>query len=269
MDDAEAAAEILPILAELRGRTGVDFSRYRTATVRRRIHNRMISVGIPTLGEYLDFLTSTADEAAHLLDRLAIKVSRFYRHEPAWQALAEVALPDLAASARPIRVWCAACGYGEEAYTLGMLLAHAGIEGSVLATDIDSAALTAAEDGRYARAAADHVPKALRERYLHPVDDAAQRVEVTPDVRSRVCFARHDLIFAAPPAKAFDLVSCRNMLIYLRPDARDEALASLVSAVRDGGYLLLGEAEWPPETFADRLEPVSRASRLFQKVASP
>jgi len=268
MDDSDASAEIQPILAELRWRTGVDFARYRASTVRRRIHNRMISAGIRTIPEYLAFLQESSDEAAHLLDRIAIKVSRFYRHPRAWHAVAEVALTDLASVRRPLSVWSAACGNGEEVYTLAMLLADAGLAGTVLGTDIDPGAIAAAQTGRYRRAAIAELPPRLADAFLHVIGGDGDDVEVTAAIRTRTAFARHDLIFAAAPGSGFDLVSCRNMLIYLQRDARDEAFATLVGAVRTGGFLLLGEAEWPSESFAATLEPVSRASRLFRKVAA-
>lgn len=263
MDDSEANADLQPILGELRRRTGVDFSRYRAATVRRRIQNRMISVGIRTLPEYSAFLAGSPEEATHLLDRIAIKVSRFYRHAPAWEALEASALPELAKLDRPLRVWSAACGYGQEVYTLAMMLDRAGLAGTVLGTDIDSVAIGEAEQGRYPAAAAAELPEALAARYVHAED---AQIEVAAAIRARTSFARHDLIFAAAPGRDFDIVSCRNMLIYLRRDARDEALVSLVGALREGGYLLLGEAEWPAEPVAPFLEPVSRSSRLFRKV---
>jgi chemotaxis methyl-accepting protein methylase len=268
MSDAEADEELAPILAELRARTGVDFARYRSTTVRRRIHNRMISVGISTLPEYLSFLKSSTDEASLLLDRIAIKVSRFYRHAPAWEALSDSALPALAQCGRPLSVWSAACGYGEEVYTLAMALDAAGLPGTILGTDIDSAAIAAAEKGRYAASAITDLPETLAARYLRTVEGASGDVEVAKSLRDRVSFARHDLIFAAAPGKDFDIVSCRNMVIYLRRDARDEALASITGALRVGGYLLMGEAEWPTDPFARILEPVSRTSRLFRKVAA-
>ena len=228
----------------------------------------MISVGIRTIPEYFNFLKSSTDEASLLLDRIAIKVSRFYRHAPAWEAMAETALPALAQSGRPLSVWSAACGYGEEVYTLAMALDAAGVPGAILGTDIDSAAIAAAGKGRYAASAVADLPGALAARYVRTVDAATGDIEVAPALRERVSFARHDLIFAAAPGTDFDIVSCRNMLIYLRRDARDEALASITGALRVGGYLLMGEAEWPTDPFTPILEPVSRTSRLFRKVAA-
>jgi len=266
MDDSEANADIEPILAELRWRTGVDFSRYRPATIRRRVHNRMISVGAAWFDEYLVHLRQSVAEAELLLDRLAIKVSRFYRHAPAWDELRATVLPALAREHRRVRIWSAACGYGEEVYTLAMLLDEAGLDGTMLGTDIDSSAIAAAEQGRYPRSAFDELPPGLVARYVLAAADGDAACEVLPALRRRVRFARHDLLFAAAPERDCDIVCCRNMLIYLRPDAREEAFNTLVGALRNDGHLLLGEAEWPSPAFTDALAPLSRASRLFRKV---
>lgn len=268
MDDAEASADIQPILAELRWRTGVDFARYRASTVRRRIHNRMISVGARNTSEYLALLQASSEEATHLLDRIAIKVSRFYRHPPAWKAVAEVALAELATVRRPLSAWSAGCGNGEEVYTLAMLLADAGLAGTVLGTDIDPGAIAVAQAGRYARQSIADLPAHLAATCLHVPAGDGDDIAVTDAIRARTAFARHDLIFAAAPGHGFDIVCCRNLLIYLRRDARAEAFATLAGAIRLGGFLLLGESECPPESLAAVLEPVSHAGRLFRKVAT-
>ena len=254
------------ILAVLRSRTGVDFSRYRAATIERRIANRMLSVGARSFDTYLALLEASHDEAGQLLNRISIKVSRFYRHRAAFDALRAQAIPRLAAGRAPLAIWSAGCGCGEEPYTLAMLLEEAGVEGTVLATDIDPAALEAAERGLYAPESIHELPQDLAGRYLVPIDDGRRRFfGVREALRARVRFMRHDLLFASAPAGApFDLVSCRNVLIYLQRDVRDEAFRTLRRAVRPGGYLCLGEAEWPPEPLDGSLDPLARPARVFR-----
>jgi chemotaxis protein methyltransferase CheR len=253
------------ILGVLRQRTGVDFSRYRAATVRRRILNRMISVGAESFETYLALLEGSQDEARHLLNRISIKVSRFYRHAAAFDMLRLEAIPTLAASGAPLRVWSAGCGCGEEPYTLAMLLDAAGVPGTVLATDIDPAALEAARAGLFPAEATQELPEALAARYLVPIRHGRRSLfAVRHELRARVRFMRHDLLFASAPQGApFDLVTCRNVLIYLQSDVRDEAFRTLVRAVRQGGFLCLGEAEWPPELPDGTLAALSRQSRVF------
>jgi chemotaxis protein methyltransferase CheR/two-component system CheB/CheR fusion protein len=255
------------ILGLVRSRTGVDFSRYRAATVERRIANRMISVGAGSFESYLELLQRSQDEARELLARISIKVSRFYRHCPTFDLLREEVLPRLAAERRaPLRVWSAGCGCGEEPYTLAMLLEETGVPGEVVATDIDPAALGAAQVGLYPAEAAAELPRELASRFLVPLHDGGRaRVGVREALRPRVRFVRHDLLFAAPPAGgAFDLVCCRNVLIYLQRPVRDEVLGSLRGAVRPGGFLCLGEAEWPPDSAAAALECLSHQGRVFR-----
>ncbi len=255
------------LLALVRGRTGVDFSGYREGTLRRRVANRMISVGAPSLDAYLEVLRASEEEAGRLLERLTVKVSRFYRNAAAFDLLRSEVLPTLRArlGPRPARAWCAGCGTGEEAFTLAMLLDDAGLFGTVHATDIDPSALAAARKGCYAKEAARELPEDLRARYLVARGDG---VRVHARALWRVRFAVHDLLGDEPPPGApFHLVTCRNVLIYLQPPAQERAEASLRRAMLPGAYLLLGEAEWPRDTRAGAMEVCSRRERLFRAPA--
>lgn len=258
-------AELDAILGLVRKRTGVDFSRYRKATVERRVANRMISVGARSLSSYLALLEAQEDEARHLLSRISIKVSRFYRHAPTFDALRQRVLPLLAAQGKPLRIWSAGCGCGEEPYTLAMLLEEAQVPGTVLATDIDPQALEAAQRGFFSAGALQELPAALAERSLVKVDDG-KRVAfgIREEVRQRVRFMRHDLLFAsAPEDGGFDLVACRNVLIYLQRDVGEEVFGALCRSARPGGYLCLGEAEWPSTPIDPRLAALSHQRRVF------
>ena len=257
------------ILDVLRQRTGVDFSRYRCATVQRRIANRMISVGVESPDGYLALLQASHGEARQLLNRISIKVSRFYRHAAAFDTLAHEVIPSLAARGGPLRIWSAGCGCGEEPYTIAMLLEEAGVEGIVLATDIDPVAIEAAQAGRFSVEAAAELPATLAARYLVPLQDSRGfALGIGDCLRARVRFMRHDLLFASSPERApFDLVACRNVLIYLQQDVRDEVFWTLLRSVRPGGFLCLGEAEWPPKSLDGMLSPLSRQSRVFQRVS--
>jgi chemotaxis methyl-accepting protein methylase len=264
MSDRRLVGEMLAIV---RARTGVDFLGYREPTLERRISSRMTTLGIACREEYLRLLRRSEAEAAQLLERITIKVSRFYRHRPTFDLLREQVMPRLAALGRPVRAWSAGCGRGEEAYTLAMLLDEASIEGAVEATDIDALALEHARAGVYAEAAADELPAALRERYLETVHGrrTPQR-RVRAALGERVRFSHRDLTgpHAVPAGAPFDLVCCRNVLIYWSPQAQAQLLANVRAALAPHGYLCLGEAEWPPAPAAAGLEPVMANARVFR-----
>jgi chemotaxis protein methyltransferase CheR len=254
------------VLAILRERDGLDLSGYRRSTLARRVRNRMISAGVRGASEYVDRLRTDPGETPRLLERLTIKVSRFFRNPAAVAAVSEALAAELARRPRPLAVWSAGCGRGEEPYTLAMLLAELGQRDgapAVLATDIDAAALDAGRRATYAADAVRDVPAPVRERWLAPAGAGA--LAVRPELRGRVSFERHDLARdAAPRRGGFDLVSCRNTLIYFDTPLQRRALRVLCEAIAPGGLLWLGEAEWPSGDDAARLAPVDRHARLFR-----
>jgi chemotaxis methyl-accepting protein methylase len=253
------------ILALLGRKTGIDFRSYRGSTIGRRVQNRMISVGARSHEEYLALLREDDGEAGRLLQRVTIKVSRFYRNRSTFDALRGAVLPELAErrGRAALTLWSAGCGYGEEAYTLAMLLDEAGITGSVVATDVDPAALTHAVAARYPASALTELPAELRDRYCRHADGY---YSVDTVLRERVRFVRHDLTASQSPPDPglFDLVCCRNVLIYFERAPQQAALQGLCRSIRAGGYLCLGEAEWPLPSVAGILQPLPPRTRLFR-----
>jgi chemotaxis methyl-accepting protein methylase len=254
------------ILDTLKAHCGTDFACYRIPTVTRRVLNRMISVGADTFEQYLGLLCSDAAEPQRLLERVTIKVSRFYRNAHTFDLLRREVIPALAASRRgaPLRMWSAGCGCGEEAWTLAMLLEEAAVSGDVLASDLDPAALAVADAGCYRSAALEELPDDLRERFTV---QAGERHLVDPALRERVEFVRHDLTTAsaAPDVGAgFDLVLCRNVLIYFAPRVQERALSLVRRSIVPGGYLCLGEAEWPMPSIAPSLTSLAHKARVFR-----
>ncbi|HEX7044609.1 MAG TPA: protein-glutamate O-methyltransferase CheR [Burkholderiales bacterium] len=273
---AGALADAEPLLATvldvLRERTGCDFSRYRPATIQRRVRNRMISLGVATLHEYLARLEAVEDEAVHLLARLTIKVSRFYRNSATFEALRRRVIPEMARqrAGAPLRIWSAGCGNGEEAYSLAMLLEEADVAGSVDASDIDPMALATAVAGVYPAEACQELPAELAARYLERrCVRGRERYAVRQALRRRVRFVRHDLTSGAPApgSGAFDLVCCRNVLIYLDRGAQQQVLARLRRAVVPDGFLCLGEAEFPGGPTGASFEPFGPRTFVFRHAA--
>ncbi len=262
LNDESFFEAILEVLCE---RSGADFRRYRVATLRRRVLNRMISARTATFGEYLRLLETDPLEAEHLLNRVTIKVSRFYRNQVTFDALREEVMPTLLAARgrEPLRLLSAGCGQGEEPYTLAMLLEEAEASGIVDAIDIDARALDVAATARYAASALEELPEELRDRYLLPVEHG---FEVCEAVRTRVAFSRGDLMAVTPFAAGvqYDLICCRNVLIYFEREVQERTLSTLCRHLRSGGFLCLGEAEWPMPSLVPMLQPLAHKTRLFR-----
>jgi len=262
------------VLQILHAGTGVNFASYRPAMLERRIASHFATSGAASSEDYVRQLQGSPAALFRLLESITIKVSRFFRHAPTFDHLNEVLLGQLARerAGRPLRIWCVGCGAGEEAYTFSMLLEHAGIDGSIEATDLDTRALDTARLGIYPIASTVELPPAFRARYLEPVvarGRAAYRVQ--DSLRGRIRFSRHDVTSNAPPPgeRRFDVVSCRNVLIYLQQSSQVEATERLLAAAEDDGVLCLGEAEWPLPQFAETLQPLPHRTRLFRVRTTP
>jgi chemotaxis methyl-accepting protein methylase len=264
--------ETLPVVLQLvRDRTGVDFSQYREATMQRRVQNHMVSLGATVPSEYVAILQDSHDATFALLERLTIKVSAFYRNPVTFDEIRARVIPELAASrSGPLNVWSAGCSRGEEPYTIAMLLVDAGVDGTIVATDIDAKALSAGEEGVYEAHSVASLPEDLREKFLEPVQLRNRPAfRVTDAIRSRVQFRRHDLTRERPPSSVgFDLLTCRNVLIYLQRDMHHTVLRTLRTALAPGGFLCLGEAEWPTPDVIASLSPFPRKTRLFRAIDS-
>jgi chemotaxis methyl-accepting protein methylase len=265
-------AQLASALVIVRERTGIDFGVYRRGTLLRRVRNRMTLVHARCLAEYLERLRSEPDEPRALLERLTIKVSRFFRHATAFAALkAELEARRAMQPPHRFRAWSAGCGRGEEPYSLAILLDELGQGGDgadVLATDIDERALEQAVGARYPAASLQEVDGVRRERYFRPgPGPGATAFEVQAFVRTKVELKLHDLTGeTAPVDDAFDIVCCRNVLIYLQRAAQERVLERLAACLRRGGLLLLGEAEWLLPRVARRFAVVDRQGRLFARV---
>lgn len=229
-----------------------DFSLYKRGTLERRIARRMALIGLgpDENARYLDILRADNDERSQLSADLLIHVTSFFRDPAVFEHLSTTALPDLLAAQpgdRPLRVWVAGCSTGEEAYSLAIACTEA-IEASgftgqvqVLASDIDSEAITTARAGYYSADIETCVSPARLKRFFI-AEDGGWRV--TSRLRDIIVFTVADLL-TDPPFSKIDLVSCRNVLIYLTPDAQKRVIARSCFALRENGFLLLGAAEMP------------------------
>lgn len=247
-----------------------DYRHYKRATVIRRISRRMAIRRSPSFEAYCKLLEGDQTELTRLAHDMLIGVSAFFRDAPAFQELREQVLIPLAADQNrsdPIRAWVPGCSTGEEAYTIAMLLfdalAAAGspVRVQVFASDIDERALETARTGVYSADAAAVIPPALLAKYF---TKQGEQYRVEKKLREAVVFSRQDLI-ADPPFSKLDLISCRNVLIYIQPPMQQKVLSLFSFALNRGGCLFLGKSEGIGE-LREVFEPISKQNRIFRLV---
>ncbi|WP_369929532.1 CheR family methyltransferase [Xanthomonas sp. NCPPB 2632] len=261
--DEDALRDIMLIL---RAKTGHDFRSYKRATVLRRIERRMQVNGVATLAAYRDFLHDHPVERPALLKDMLISVTNFFRDREAFDALERAVVPQLFDKAdenHRVRAWCAGCATGEEAYSVAMVLAEAAAATDaavqVFATDIDDDAIAHARQGRYPSAVATDIAPGRVTRFLTR-DDNVYRV--AKPLRECLLFARHNVL-QDPPFSKLDLITCRNLLIYLNRDVQAHVLEMFHFALRPGGFLFLGSSE-SAEVAAKFFTPVDKKHRIYR-----
>ncbi len=267
----ENARDVLPeIIKVLKAYTPINFEFYKEGTLLRRIERRMALQHMEDGSEYLALLKDAPQEAEKLCVDLLICVTSFFRDPEAFDYLAEHVIRDLVANCKPgqpIRIWVPACATGEEAYTLAMLVIEAiqasrkDVKLQVFASDVDEHALSIARAGVYPDAiAADVSPKRLK-RFFDKEDHSYR---VKPELRDAVVFARQNILADAPFSK-LDLISCRNLLIYLNADAQHRVVQTFHFALNDDGFLILGSSETANnhDTF---FQAHSKKHRLYKRI---
>jgi len=255
----------------LRDQTGHDFSEYKDSTVQRRLKRRMAVQQVDRLEDYARFLKSSPDEVEALFRDLLIGVTRFFRDPEAFEALGD-AVSGLMVERSPgsvIRVWVPGCSTGEEAYSIAILLREEmealdrNFRVQLFATDIDPRAIVIARAGVYPASIAPDLPDRELTRYFIPdeAEDAAYRIR--EDIREMLVFSEQNVL-RDPPFSKLDLISCRNLLIYLNQDLQKQLIPLFHYALRPGGLLFLGTSEGVGE-FNDLFAPLDRRMSLFRR----
>jgi len=266
----DAVADALrDILTFLRVRSGHDFGSYKRATLLRRIARRMQVCETESIGTYLKFLREHPSEVGALLRDFLISVTGFFRDREAFSALELQVLPRIFGAAdhdAQIRLWIPGCATGEEAYSLAILCAEHRARAAdppavqIFATDIDDGALAEARAGRYPDTIAADLTEPRLHRWFIP-DGPSYRIK--KEIREMVLFSSHNVL-RDPPFSRLDLISCRNLLIYLNRDAQDRVLGAFHFGLRPHGYLFLGSSE-SAETAAMLFAPVDGKFRIYSR----
>ncbi|MBV9692058.1 MAG: PAS domain-containing protein [Alphaproteobacteria bacterium] len=262
----ESRSEICAILTS---RTGHDFFGYKDKTFWRRVQRRMQVNRLDGFGPYIDLLRRDSREVDALFRDLLIKVTSFFRDAEAFGVLQKEVIPKLFANrgvADTVRIWVPACATGEEAYSIAILVREhvqhleQAPKVQIFASDIDEAGLTVARAARYPEALLDSVPPERRKRFFHAEDGS---YVVSKEVRELCIFSSHSLI-RDPPFSRMDLISCRNLLIYLGPEIQKQVIPTFHYALRPGGYLFLGASENATQ-YGDLFTPVDKKFRVFRR----
>lgn len=263
------------LLTLVSAQTSIDFRNYKSSTILRRIGRRMAVTRNPTLREYGDYLQTHPDEIKELVRAFLIKVTGFFRDPEAFDFLRSTIIPEMVerarASGRILRLWSAGCATGEEAYSLAFLLAdHLGSELTewnvkVFATDLAADAINFARRGLYPENVLNDLPDDYRKRYFERVDHGYR---VMKSIRQVVIFGQQD-ISRGVPFPRIDLVSCRNLLIYLKPDLQQIVLDLFAYSLHQSrGYLFLGKAETTRPTKAS-FELVNKRWKIYRCLGGP
>jgi two-component system CheB/CheR fusion protein len=263
---------LLAIIELLRAKTAHDFRLYKPGTLQRRIERRMAMAAIEAgnMDRYLEMLRSGTGELDLLAKDLLINVTSFFRDPKVFDHLATKVVADLVRGQppdQPIRIWVAGCSTGEETYSLVMLFqehiaaAQRNVKLQVFASDIDPDAIATAREGCYPETIEADVSAARLARFF---SKEGHSYRVSPELRGAVVFTVQDVL-ADPPFSRLDLVSCRNLLIYLRPEAQAKIVSLFHFALREGGVLLLGSAETAGDVDG-RFEVISKTVRLYRHI---
>lgn len=280
MSDSAMTKDLGLILNYLNEKRGFDFSGYRIPMVARRLQQRFPSIKCEGDSDYFNYLQENPDELDNLLDVLTINVSRFFRDTLTFEYIADRVLPAIVyekkkATDHSIRVWSAGCAKGEEPYSIAILI-HELFEKEALktnicifATDIDGKILKEAQKAAYSFESIKSVKCRLLKKYFFSKGETFQ---LMPVIRNLVSFSVYDILDKksyAPPESifgGFDMVLCRNVLIYFDAESQDKIFDKLYRSLAPKGYLVLGEAEIPSIKYQKRFRNVNDCCHIYQKM---
>ncbi len=259
------------ILQMLQSSTGHDFNNYKRPTLFRRMAKRMAETGLSTLEEYRHYLKKNEGEVKILGNEFLINVTKFFRDTDAFDLIRTKVIPGIVngkSDEEVIKVWSMACSTGEEAYSLAILFAEymaknrPAMQVKIFATDIDATALDTASKGIYPAAIIKDVPPALLEKYFIKEEHSYR---ISPSIRKMVVFASHNIL-KDPPFSKVDLISCRNMLIYLDTYLQSKILNKFYFALNLNAYLFMGTSEHIG-MLSPAMEEISRKWKIYRCVS--
>lgn len=257
-----------------REHAGIVIADFKRSMLLRRITKRLKALDLPTVEEYCALLRGPAGpaEIEHLINVLTTNKTEFFREAHHFNHLRNQALPAALAakqgnSSKRLRIWSAGCSTGEEAWSLGMTIHNelaprgeglSGLDVKILATDIDTDVLTRASAGRYRTSQTTNIPRPMRHKYLHAVAENSDLLEMTPDIRSLMTFKQLNLHGAWPFRGPFDIIFCRNVVIYFDRVAQRALFNRMADMMTTGGFLYCGHSE-SLHGLSSRFRPIGRS----------
>ena len=251
----------------LKNASGIDFTYYKRSTILRRIERRMLVTHCSTLAEFARLLGDNSEEVNVLIKEIPIGVTNFFRDAPFFEKLkynAIYKIVERASENEPVRVWCAGCSTGEEAYSIAILFQETMEELQVkrdvkiFATDVDSRAIEQASRGIFSENIIDDITPDRLSRFFIKQND---QYLISKQIRRMIIFAPHNM-FSDPPFGKLDMISCRNVMIYFQPVLRRGLFAIFHSALKNNGYLFLGKSETASE-YANLFKPVCGPEKIY------
>ncbi len=267
-------SQLKEIFRLLKGFSKVDFIDYKVATIQRRILRRMGIHQLTDLGDYVKFLRSDAQEVEALYRDVLINVTSFFRNPDVFESLRDLVYPKILAahsSSEPVRVWVPGCASGEEPYSHAIALVEMlsdlrlDVPIQIFGTDLSEGAIQQARAGFYKESIAREISEVRLRRFFHRADGGYQ---ISKSIRDMCVFARQN-VFSDPPFSRMDLISCRNVLIYLSPVLQKKVIPIFHYALKENGFLLVGNSEGLVGSGAEIFDLVDRKSKIYRKKAVP
>ena len=268
LTDSPKDKKNLPQILEFLSKKKISYTAYKQNYFFRGLHARIMKTKTETYAEYRYCLQADSKEFDLLMASFSINVTRFFRDKELFSTLEKKVLIDLLKEKKnPVRIWSAGCCTGPEPYSLAMLIR--GIEEKItirkpliLATDVNMNFLREAKYGRYSSDYLKEVDQLKIQRYFKPIDEG--NFQLVPEIRQMVTFQQHDLR-TTPPANNFDLIMCRNVLIYFSRAQSDEFFKRFLSVLKPNGYLVLGKCEILPQSIKDNFDVIDTKNRIYKR----
>lgn len=240
-EDVKTMSDYEQFIEGIKRKTGIDLALYKEAQMKRRLTSLYEKKGFSSFVQFLAALEKDRDLMNEFLDRMTINVSEFYRNGKRWEVLQNKIFPKLLATNKRLKIWSAACSTGEEPYSLAMVLSHHVplSQINILATDLDENAIQKAKHGVYPERSLVEVPKDIQSKYFR---NEGQFYKVNDEIKRTVTFKKHNLLKDNYDGN-YDLIVCRNVMIYFTEEAKDQIYANFSKALRPGGILFVGSTE--------------------------